>query len=121
MKKRVVYSTDSGRHCPECSKPAALCVCPDNKEREANSSVTSDGSVRLHRQSKGRKGKPVTLISGLDLDMAARKSLCRQLKSKCGVGGTVTPEGILIQGDLRTVLSRELKDRGFNVKTPGGE
>jgi translation initiation factor 1 len=120
MKKRVVYSTDSGRHCPACSKPVALCVCPAKKEAQAISSVRSDGSVLLHRQSKGRKGKPVTLISGLDLDMAARRTLCSQLKSKCGVGGSVTPEGILIQGDQRTMLSRELQNRGFNVKVQGG-
>lgn len=76
--------------------------------------------VRLQRQSKGRKGKPVTLITGLDLDRAAMRILCRQLKSSCGVGGTVMQEGILIQGDNRADLSRELQHRGYKVKNTGG-
>lgn len=114
MIKRVVYSTESGRHCPKCFKPIADCVC--GSKRLPNVSKPNDGIVRLQRQSKGRKGKPVTLITGLDLDVAAVKILCKQLKSSCGVGGTIMQEGILIQGDKRTVLSRELQQRGFKVK-----
>jgi translation initiation factor 1 len=83
-------------------------------------SVPTDNTVRLHRQSKGRGGKPVTLIKGLGLNRLELKALCKQLKSRFGVGGSCVDEDILIQGDMRERLAEELVSRGFTVKISGG-
>ena len=94
-RKRIVYSTDRGRICPECSRALDECVC-GSKPPEIEH---LDGVVRLQRQVKGRAGKPVIVITGLALGPAALKTIARTLKSKCGVGGSIEKSNILIQGD----------------------
>ncbi len=118
MKERdrgIVYSTEHGRMFPECGKPAGACAC--NKK---NSPPAGDGVVRVSRETKGRKGKGVTLITGIPADEARLKELGKELKARCGAGGTVRDGVIEIQGDHRQVLLEELKKRGFTVKLAGG-
>jgi len=79
-----------------------------------------DGIVRIQRETKGRKGKGVTLISGVLLAPAELKKLAKELKQKCGVGGAVKDGVIEIQGDVRDQLFEEMKQRGFKVKKAGG-
>ena len=69
---------------------------------------------------KNRKGKKVTLIEGFQGSNEDLKSLARELKSSCGVGGSVGESGILIQGDFRERLIKLLQDKGFKVKQKGG-
>ena len=69
---RLVYSTESGRLCPQCQRPAAACVCGDDRPASAG-----DGIVRLRRETKGRGGKAVTVIDGLGLDTPALKTLAK--------------------------------------------
>ena len=118
VKKKLnptVYSTEHGRICPGCSKPLADCVC--SKKHHVNE---GDGFVRIGRVTKGRKGKGVTTISGLPLDSQGLLALGKELKKRCGSGGTVK-EGILeIQGDHRDMLFEELQKRGWRVKRCGG-
>lgn len=112
---RLVYSTDSGRTCPSCRQAAADCRCSKTKPIPAG-----DGIVRVSRETKGRKGKGVTLIKGLALDEAGLTSLAKQLKASCGSGGTVKDGVIEIQGDhLETVMAR-LTQAGHKVKKAGG-
>ena len=111
----LVYSTESGRLCPQCHRPVAGCVC--GKDRPA---ATGDGIVRLHRETKGRGGKAVTLITGLSLAEKDMRDLAKALKQKCGVGGALKDDHIEIQGDQRPVLKAELEKRGFVVKIAGG-
>ena len=73
----LVYSTDGGRLCPQCHRPVAGCVC--GADRPA---AVGDGIVRLHRESKGRGGKAVTLIKGLPLASTELKALAKELKKK---------------------------------------
>ena len=113
---RVVYSTDQGRHCPECSQPIALCDCRKNNQHPPG----GDGIVRLQRETKGRKGKGVTLISGVPLAPDALKKLAKELKQRCSTGGAVKDGVIEIQGDQRTVLKQVLQDKGYQVKLSGG-
>ncbi|HIE87647.1 MAG TPA: stress response translation initiation inhibitor YciH [Gammaproteobacteria bacterium] len=112
-KQRTVYSTDLGQLCPDCRQPVKSCQCqplqPDG-----------DGIVRLQRQTKGRNGKPVTLITGVSLSAPELKKLAGELKRKCGVGGSVEGASILIQGDKRPLLKELLEQRGFAVKLAGG-
>ena len=112
---RLVYSTDGGRLCPQCHRPVAECVC--GKDRPTS---TGDGIVRLHRETKGRGGKAVTLVKGVPLVGAELKKLAKQLKQKCGVGGSLKDDVIEIQGDQRDLLKKELESRGYTVKIAGG-
>lgn len=76
--------------------------------------------VPVSRQTKGRKGKGVTRISGVALAENALHNLARQLKRRCGAGGTVRDRVIEIQGDHRDVLVEELRKQGYTVKRTGG-
>ncbi len=100
----LVYSTDSGR------------ITQEKKQ-----SVTpSDGFARVRRETKGRKGKGVVVISGLGLDAKALKELAKKLKKTCGSGGSVVGETIEVQGDKRDVIQQVLEKAGFKVKFTGG-
>lgn len=113
--KGLVYSTDSGRICPECGQPLGSCRC-----RKKQSHPPGDGVVRISRQTKGRKGAGVSLISGLPLSEPQIKDLARELKQKCGTGGTVKDGVIEIQGDHRQQLLELLRQAGYTVKLAGG-
>ncbi len=112
---RAVYSTEFGRLCPQCQRPVADCVC--GRDRPAD---VGDGIVRLHRETKGRGGKAVTLVKGLPLAGSDLKTLARSLKQKCGVGGALKGQVIEIQGDQRAVIKGELEKLGYTVKIAGG-
>lgn len=111
----LVYSTEHGRMCPDCSKPIDECVCSKNPLIP-----TGDGIVRVGRETKGRKGKGVTIITGIPLSQDELKKLATQLKTRCGSGGTVKDFTIEIQGDHRELIVEELKKKGYNVKRAGG-
>lgn len=112
---RLVYSTEHGATCPKCKKPVSKCTCKKKQEKPKR-----DGIVRIQRQTKGRKGKAVTLITGLPLTMDGLRSLSKELKQKCGCGGTVKEGVIEIQGDQCDTIMDELKERGYQVKRSGG-
>lgn len=112
---RPVYSTEVGRLCPQCQRGVAQCVC-----KTAAPADNGDGIVRLRRETKGRGGKAVTIISGIPLSGAALKTLAKELKQKCGVGGAIKDMEIEIQGDQRPLLLGELEKRGYKVKLSGG-
>ena len=111
MSTGIVYSTAHGRMCPTCAKPIAECVCKKKK-----AIPEGDGVVRVGRETKGRKGKGVTVITGVPLHETELKELAKQLKARCGAGGTVKDGVIEIQGDHREVLLEELRKRGWKVK-----
>ena len=101
--------------CPECANSVDQCSCSKRTSVEKG-----DGIVRVRRESKGRKGKTVTVIRGLALEENELKELGRALKAKCGTGGTTKNGEIEIQGDKKDLLIKELKVRGFTVKGEGG-
>lgn len=102
---RLVYSTESGR----IDEPKAKVERPKG-----------DGIVRIQRQTSGRKGKGVCLISGIDLDDAELTKLAAELKKKCGCGGAVKDGIIEIQGDKRDLIKSLLEAKGMKVKLAGG-
>ncbi len=111
----LVWSSELGRICPDCGRPVTGCACRGRKSRPAG-----DGIIRVRRESKGRGGKTVTVVSGIPLDDAALKELAGELKRRCGSGGTVKDGEIEIQGDHSDLLVAELPRRGFRVKRSGG-
>lgn len=113
----LVYSTDLGRTCPRCRRSVGECRC---EQRLAGKRPSGDGIVRVGRETKGRKGKGVTVITGLALNDAELAQLATKLKKRCGSGGTVKDGVIEIQGDHRDVLVTELEGMGHRVKRSGG-
>lgn len=111
----LVYSTESGRMCPDCRQPVAQCTCKQNKPLP-----TGDGIVRVSRETKGRGGKAVTLVKGVLVDAAALEQLGKQLKAACGSGGTVKDGVIEVQGDHLAGVIEWLKKQGWTVKQAGG-
>ncbi|HDT2123036.1 TPA: stress response translation initiation inhibitor YciH, partial [Enterobacter roggenkampii] len=97
---RLVYSTESGR----IDEPKAKVERPKG-----------DGIVRIQRQTSGRKGKGVCLISGIDVDDAELTKLAAELKKKCGCGGAVKDGIIEIQGDKRDLIKSLLEAKGMKV------
>jgi translation initiation factor 1 len=99
----------------------ADCHCRRSKPAQAPTQVPKgDGIVRVGRETKGRKGKGVTVISGVPLAAAALEELATRLKKRCGSGGTVHEGVIEIQGDHRDVLVAELGRLGYAAKRSGG-
>jgi len=111
----IVYSTEHGRMCPTCGKAFAKCDC-----RKAGTPPAGDGVLRVGRETKGRKGKCVTVITGLSLDSDGLRDLSKRLKQRCGTGGTVKAGFFECYGDHRDLLVEELKARGYVVKRTGG-
>ncbi|MEV4781161.1 translation initiation factor Sui1 [Burkholderia sp. LMU1-1-1.1] len=116
MSTRLVYSTETGRICPDCAKPLADCIC----KTAAKAKPAGDGNVKVSRESKGRGGKTVTLVKGLALDAMALALLGKQLRGACGSGGTVKDGVIEIQGDHCDLVMETLKKQGHNPKRTGG-
>ncbi len=102
---RLVYSTETGR----IDEPKTEAVRPKG-----------DGIVRIQRQTSGRKGKGVCLITGIDADDATLTTLAAELKKKCGCGGALKDGVIEIQGDKRDLIKSLLEAKGMKVKLAGG-
>jgi translation initiation factor 1 len=100
----LVYSTDGGK----IEQPKVKKQVPEG-----------DGIIRLHRETKGRKGKGVTLIKGLKLDEKALKILAKDIKKRTGTGGAVKDFVIEIQGEQREIIKTLLEKMGYTVKLAG--
>ena len=111
----LVYSTERGLVCPTCRLSMAGCRC-----KNADPSPAGDGIVRIRRETKGRGGKTVTTVSGVPLGGEALRNLAKDLKRRCGTGGTAKDGVIEIQGDHRETIVSELSRRGFTAKLAGG-
>jgi translation initiation factor 1 len=112
----IVYSTDVGERCRNCQRPIRECVCKKGTPGKSS----GDGWVRVGRETQGRKGKGVTVITGLGLPAEQLDALATELKKKCGSGGAVVEGRIEIQGDHRDRLVEELTRRGWKAKRSGG-
>ena len=103
---RIVYSTDQGRLCPQCEQAQQQCRCKALAADAEHSARSGNGVVRICRETKGRKGKGVSIVSNIPLDDASLKKL---------------KDGQLeFQGDQRQTLKKLLEERGYTVKLAGG-
>lgn len=102
---QLVYSTETGRIKPEAIPQAR---------------PQGDGIVRIQRQTSGRKGKAVCVITGIDLDDSGLSTLAAELKKKCGCGGSIKDGTIEIQGDKRDLIKTLLEAKGMKVRLAGG-
>ena len=101
--------------CPDCKQPSAACIC-----RTEQKVPQKKVSVRVGRETKGRRGKGVTVVWDLPLDEPGLLALAARLKERCGTGGTVKDGRIEIQGDQRERIAAELEKLGYKVKRVGG-
>jgi len=106
---RTVWSSEQGDLRNQTKQPRAVKSLPPNQQ-----------TVYLHRDSKGRGGKTVTLIKKLVLSEEDMKELARKLKQVCGSGGTVKEDVIEIQGEHREKIADALVKMGYKVKIAGG-
>ncbi len=109
QKDRTVWSSDQGDLRKQESRGRVVKSLPPHEQ-----------TVYLHRDSKGRGGKAVTLIKKLVLSDDDMKELAKKLKQLCGSGGTVKDDMIEIQGEHREKIADELRKLGYKVKIAGG-
>ena len=100
--------------CPKCHQLKTTCTCQN--EPPAPSSTV----VRVGRETKGRRGKGVTIVSDVPLNGNGLTELAAKLKQRLGTGGTVKEGRIEIQGDHRDRIVQELEALGYQVKRAGG-
>ena len=105
---KLVYSTESGR------------VTEETDENPTVGETYKDGFVRVGRETKGRKGKGVIVITGIEQPKEQFKQTAQIIKKKCGTGGAVKGDTIEIQGDNREKVKSVLESLGFKCKLTGG-
>ena len=105
---KLVYSTD----------PKTREKIKTNKDEQAvvRDAPVEKQTIHVFFQTKGRKGKKVTLASGFVHSPDKLKKLARELKQHCGAGGTVKDETIEIQGDKRKQVAQFLLQQGYRIK-----
>ena len=111
---RLVYSTGQGRLDAGVRRAPARRGPPTPQGPR----VPNDGIVRVHRDRSGRKGKTVTLVTGVPSN--AQGDVATKLKRALGTGGALQDGVIEIQGDHREVIAARLSAMGFKVKIAGG-
>ncbi|HNX82295.1 MAG TPA: hypothetical protein PKL77_09135 [Candidatus Omnitrophota bacterium] len=109
---RLVYSTSVGSICPGCSQPVKACICRQMKKKAL---PATDEKPRLRYEIADRKGKGVTLITGLPLSEEGLLDLAKKLKSQFGTGGSVKDGVLELQGDQREKASAALHKLGYSL------
>ena len=104
--------------CETCGAEMARCACP----RDASGKVLlpKDQPARVRRETGGRRGKTVTIITGLDPIATDLAALLKRLRTALGTGGTVTGAAIELQGDHRDRVVAMLRELGYPAKAAGG-
>ena len=106
----LVYSTDVGTTCSHCRQALSACVCADP------TALLGDGQVRVVLEK--RKGKVVTVVTGLALSAVDIAATGKALRQACGSGGTSKDAAIEVQGDQVQKCAQWLRAKGFNVVQP---
>ena len=102
--------------CPSCGKAMDECPCPRDETGRLCRPADQDARVRREK----RRGKYVTVVTGLNPSATDLKALTKALKAKCATGGTTTADGLELQGDHRDKLVAVLKEKGYSAKPAGG-
>ena len=103
--------------CGVCDRALARCTCPRSESGAVL--LPANQPARVGRE-KRRKGKTVTVITGLDPVASDLDAILSQLKSVCAAGGTITKGRIEVQGDHRDRALSILQDLGYPAKQSGG-
>ena len=116
-----MYSSEDGM-INKSSQPSSKTGKRKKNKKQAPSPIKNPNKqgVRIMRESKGRGGKSVSVITGLNLDQDALKKLGKTLKAQLGTGGAIKGGNIEIQGDHREKLLELLDKQGIKAKIAGG-
>ncbi len=115
---KLVYSSDDGIVSGYYGKSSGK-----NKKKKSKPNtpkIINDGFIRVQRDSKGRRGKTATTVSGIPGTDSDINDMATIIKKKCGCGGSAKDGIIVIQGDKRDVIKKELENMGYKVKLVGG-
>ncbi len=93
---------------------------PEPARRAPTEPARKPLTVKVGRETAGRRGKGVTTVFDVPLDESGLKELAATLKQRCGTGGTVKDGRIEIQGNQRERIVAELEKLGYKVKRVGG-
>lgn len=127
--RKLVYSTED---TTEDDSPFAVLrgqIADDDSPVELKTAAPSPNkpsskgagaSIRVQRERKGRRGKTVSVITGVPGPEARRQDLLKQLKHKLGTGGALEGDNIVIQGDHRDRAVDLLNQMGYRAKSAGG-
>lgn len=114
---RLVFSTDGDNQCKKCQRTLKKCQClPIIKLEKKSTNIT----IKVQYERKGRKGNGVCVIKNLALPMDELKTLTKELKKRCGSGGSIKNQQIEIQGDHRNDIKIFLESEQYKVKIAGG-
>ena len=108
-KSRLVFSTNGDGVCDVCQKYMHKCKCSNQLKPSA------DGIIHIKRETKGRKGSGMTVISGLSGTATELKTITTDIKKYCGVGGSLKNKSIEIQGDQRLKCKYFLEQLGHKT------
>lgn len=104
----VVYSTDPQFQYSESGESEKVTLPPQQQQ------------LKVMLDKKARAGKQVTLVAGFQGTDEDLTDLTKQLKAKCGTGGSCKDGEILIQGDVREKVMQWLLAAGYKAKKVGG-
>ncbi len=101
--------------CDACGELESDCDCPDPIPQPA----APEKQTLTIRLEKRKKGKWVTVVSGLDPTGNHLPKLLSRLKNACGAGGTIQKQLIELQGDHVDRVSGLLREQGYRIKSKG--
>ncbi len=116
---RPVYSSDPRDriNCKKCGRLQDECRCV----KEASPASWAQIKPKVQLEKSGRGGKVVTVIRNLPKNSAFLEALAKELKQKCGCGGTfklLDDQGIVeLQGDKRDAATALLNQKKESAKT----
>lgn len=113
----AAYGLKDADHRCECGASGQAAQAAEQARRQA---LVGDGVVRVGRETAGRKGGGVTVVTGIPLEGKPLKELAKRLKQLCGGGGSIVDGKVEVQGDHRDKIVAELQKRGWTVKKSGG-
>ena len=115
------FAALSSAGLPQQPVAATASAQPIRAPQSETRNAKNRGRVDIRRETGGRGGKTVTVVSGfVGIGLPEKEQLAKKMRAACGCGGTVKDGGIEIQGDQRETVARILTEAGFRPVFAGG-
>ena len=87
-----------------------------NVDNQLEDVLNRASKINIYKQKKGKKGKTVTYISGLNIDNQLKlKDFFKKMKIFCGTGGKINPQNIQLQGDMELKVKEFIRKEGYKI------